>query len=200
MGLRCSWKNIPSFTITYLYHYHHILLYEVDWGYSSSIHYLTDTIYHFILDNIISQFCIPSTLISDNGTSFKNKYVKQFLEKYHIQHQFSTPCYPHSNGQVKSSNWIIKQILPKTINKHRKDWHTQSTYSLWAYRTNICISMSTTPYNFDYGANTIMPLELDIPSLWIYLKGIIDYDSYREQCIQQLEILYEQAINTLDHI
>ncbi|GLJ23983.1 hypothetical protein SUGI_0456280 [Cryptomeria japonica] len=81
-----------------------------------------EVICQFLLENIISRFGIPSTIISDNGTSFKNKDVKKFLEKYHIKHRFSTPYYPQSNGQAESSNKIIEQILRKTVNKHGKDW------------------------------------------------------------------------------
>lgn len=45
-----------------------------------------------------------------------------------------------------------------------------------------------------------MPLELEIPSLIISLKGIVDGDFYREKCLQQLEMLDEWYINTLEHI
>lgn len=143
-----------------------------------------EVICRFLLENIISRFGIPSTIISDNGTSFKNKDVKQFLEKYHIKHRFSTPYYPQSNGQAESSNKIIEQILRKTVNKHGKDWSTQLIYALWAYRKSVRIATGTTPYNLVYGADAIMPLELEIPSLRVSLKGIVDDDSYREQRLQ----------------
>lgn len=45
-----------------------------------------------------------------------------------------------------------------------------------------------------------MPLELEISSLRVSLKGIVDDDSYREQRLQQLEMLDEQCINALEHI
>lgn len=139
-------------------------------------------------------------MISDNGTSFKKKHVKKILKRYHIQHRFSIPYYPQSNGQDESSNKILRQILCKTINKHGKDWHTQLTYSLWAYRISVHIATCTTPYNLVYGFDAIMPLKLEIPSLRISLKGIVDDDFYQEQRLQQLEMLDEQCINSLEHI
>ncbi|GLJ11024.1 hypothetical protein SUGI_0140690 [Cryptomeria japonica] len=45
-----------------------------------------------------------------------------------------------------------------------------------------------------------MPLELEIPSLRVSLRGIVDDDAYREQRLQQLEMLDEQRINALEHI
>ncbi|XP_057854567.2 uncharacterized protein LOC131064446 [Cryptomeria japonica] len=69
--------------------------YFTKWVEAVSLRSITaDMICGFIMDNIISRFGIPVTLISDNGTSFKNKEVKQFLEKFCIQHRFSTPYYP----------------------------------------------------------------------------------------------------------
>ena len=41
-----------------------------------------DGICDFIINNIITQFGIPSMIVSDNGTSFKNKEDMKFLEKY----------------------------------------------------------------------------------------------------------------------
>ena len=85
------------------------------------------------------------------------------------------------------------------MNKHGKDWNTQLIYALWAYRTSVRIATGTTPYNLVYGADAIMPLELEIPSLRVSLKDIIDDYSYREQRLQQLEMLDEQCINALEH-
>lgn len=120
------------------------------------------------------------TFISNNRTSFKKKYVKKFLKKYHIQYYFSTSYYSRLNGKVQASNKIIEKILRKIINKHEKECHTQLSYALLAYRTSVCIAMGTTPYNLVYGAYTIMPLELEIPSLQFFFRGVFDNNSYRE--------------------
>lgn len=44
----------------------------------------TEAICSFLLNNIIDHFGLPSTLVSDNGNPFKNKEVKQLLERFHI--------------------------------------------------------------------------------------------------------------------
>jgi hypothetical protein len=80
-----------------------------------------EVIFHFILDKIISQFGFPFDLVFDNGSSFKNKQLNKFLEKFYIQHHFSMIYYPQSNGQVEASNKKIEQILQKAIKKHGKN-------------------------------------------------------------------------------
>lgn len=71
---------------------------------------------------------------------------------------------------------------------------------MWAYHMSVWVVMGCTPYNLIYGVDAIMPLELEIPSLRISLRGIVDDDSYREKRLQQLEILNERRINPLEHI
>lgn len=66
------------------------------------------------------------------------------------------------------------------MNNHGKDWNTQLIYALWAYRKSMHIATGCTPYYLVYGVDVIIPLELEIPSLRVSLKGIVDDDSYRE--------------------
>ena len=49
---------------------------------------------NFIRKHIITGFGIPKRLISDNGTPFINKDMKNLTEAYHIKHGRSTPYYP----------------------------------------------------------------------------------------------------------
>ena len=53
---------------------------------------------NFIQKHIITRFGIPKRLISDNGTSFMNKNMKNLTEAYYIKHGRSTPYYPQGNG------------------------------------------------------------------------------------------------------
>ena len=49
---------------------------------------------NFIREHIITRFGIPRKLISDNGTPFINKDMKNLTETYRIKHGRSTPYYP----------------------------------------------------------------------------------------------------------
>ena len=49
---------------------------------------------NFIREHIITRFGIPRKLISDNGTPFINKDMKNLTEAYRIKHGRSTPYYP----------------------------------------------------------------------------------------------------------
>ena len=49
---------------------------------------------NFIREHIITRFGIPRRLISDNGTPFINKDMKNLTKAYYIKHGRSTPYYP----------------------------------------------------------------------------------------------------------
>uniref|UniRef100_A0A2N9ID84 Integrase catalytic domain-containing protein n=1 Tax=Fagus sylvatica TaxID=28930 RepID=A0A2N9ID84_FAGSY len=49
---------------------------------------------NFIREHIITRFGIPYKLITDNGTPFINKDVREVLEHYRVKHRRSTPYYP----------------------------------------------------------------------------------------------------------
>lgn len=76
---------------------------------------------NFLWKNIVCRFGIPRSIVSNNGTSFMCRLIKEFTVKLKIKHFFSTPLNPQSNGQEKSTNKTLINCLmirlkkPKTI-------------------------------------------------------------------------------------
>ena len=68
---------------------------------------------NFIREHNITKFWIPKRRISDNGTLFINKDMKNLIEAYYIKHGRSTPYYPQGNGQVEANNRVLLKILKK---------------------------------------------------------------------------------------
>ena len=58
----------------------------------------------FLTEHIIHRFSIPHILITDQGTSFMSKEVREFAESYRIKFLNSSPNYAQANGQAESSN------------------------------------------------------------------------------------------------
>ena len=82
---------------------------------------------NFIWEHIITQFGIPKRLISDNGTMFINKDMKNLTEAYHIKHGRSTPYYPQGNGQAEATNRVILKILKKMKHEYGEKWSAHLT-------------------------------------------------------------------------
>ena len=72
--------------------------------------------------HIITRFGILRTLISDNGTLFVNKNMKNLTEAYYIKHGRSTPYYPRGNGQAEATDRVMLKILKKMKHEYGGKW------------------------------------------------------------------------------
>uniref|UniRef100_A0A2N9EST4 RNA-directed DNA polymerase n=1 Tax=Fagus sylvatica TaxID=28930 RepID=A0A2N9EST4_FAGSY len=102
---------------------------------------------NFIREHIITRFGIPHKIISDNGTPFVNKNVREVLEHYRIKHRRSTPYYPQGNGQAEATNRMLLRILSKMVFDYGKGWNSHLADTLWAYRGSTKTATGFTPFS-----------------------------------------------------
>ena len=88
--------------------------------------------------------------------------VKRLVEDYKIKIRKSTPYHPQENGQVESTNKLIKGILTNTVHLHRKYWAERLPKALWAYITTWSNTTGHTPYELFYGKQVLFPIDFQI--------------------------------------
>ena len=76
----------------------------------------------FVCKNIVTQFRIPCTLISDNGLQFESKAFRRYCCELGIKNRYSTPAYPQGNGQAKTVNKVIVNGLKKRLDDTKGEW------------------------------------------------------------------------------
>ena len=81
---------------------------------------IEDTLIQFILQ-IFVRYGLPREIITDEGPKFVGHKISATLKNHHIMHRITSPYHSQENGQVKSTNKVIKAILRKTIASHRCD-------------------------------------------------------------------------------
>ena len=57
-----------------------------------------------------------------------------------------------------------------------------------------------TPFSLTYGAEVVLPLEVEIPSLRVSLKALVTYEDYYAMRLQELEPLDEKCQASFDHM
>uniref|UniRef100_A0A2N9FCN2 Uncharacterized protein n=1 Tax=Fagus sylvatica TaxID=28930 RepID=A0A2N9FCN2_FAGSY len=160
---------------------------------------------NFIREHIITRFGIPHKIISDNGTPFVNKNVREVLEHYRIKHRRSTPYYPQGNGQAEATNRMLLRILSKMVFDYGKGWSSHLADTLWAYRGSTKTATGFTPFSLVYGTDAISPTELLVPSPRI-LHGMdleADADICAEARVADLERIFakgQMVLRTVDHV
>ena len=110
-------------------------------------------------------FGVPRTLISDNGLQFDSKAFKRYCCELGITNRYSTPTYPQGNGQAETVNKVILNRLQKRLDDVKGRWVEELPHVLWTYRTTPRQSIRETPFAMTYGAEAVIPLEANFPTL-----------------------------------
>ena len=66
-----------------------------------------------LLQTIFSEYGVPATVYTDQGTQFVSHEFKQFALQYRFQVQHSSPRYPQSNGFIEAMVKVVKGIMAK---------------------------------------------------------------------------------------
>lgn len=89
----------------------------------------------FIFRNIVCKFGVPIQIITDNGTQFVGKAMKNFCKDNNIKLSFASIHLPETNGQVEAANKSIINILKRKVGEDPKTWADTIPEVLWAYIT-----------------------------------------------------------------
>ncbi|RDY07344.1 hypothetical protein CR513_08558, partial [Mucuna pruriens] len=79
------------------------------------------------------------------------------------------------------------------------DWHDMLPYALHGYRTSVCMSIGATPYSLVYGIETVLPIEVEIPSLRVLAKVELDESEWVQSRLDQLNLIEEKCLTTVCH-
>lgn len=69
--------------------------------------------------SIFSRHGIPCQILSDGGPPFNSFHFKDFCKSWDIEHIFSSPYYPKSNGLVERTIGSVKNIFKKCKESNR---------------------------------------------------------------------------------
>ena len=149
---------------------------------------------NFIREHIITRFKIHRGLISDNGTPFINKDMKNLTEAYYIKHGRSTPYYPQGNGQAEATNRVMLKILKKMKHEYGGKWSDHLADVLWACRSFIKTAIRFSPFSLVYGIEAISLVELVVPTPSVVLEENQEdiEDTNNERRLADLEGLEEE--------
>ena len=120
------------------------------------------------------------------------------LRSYKVEHQKSLPHRPQANGAVEAANKNIKKILSKMTQTYR-DWSDRLPYALWGYRTTVRTSTGATPFSLVYGSEAVLPVEVELESLWIVMESKLPETQWAQQRHNNLTTLDSQRLKALYH-
>jgi transposase InsO family protein len=148
--------------------------------------------------NIIHRFGVPNSIITDNGTQFTGRKFLDFCEDHHIRVDWAAVAHPTTNGQVERANGMILQGLKPRIyndlNKFGRRWMKELPSVVWSLRTTPSRATGFTPFFLVYGAEAILPTDLEYGSPRTRAYDDRSNRTNREDSLDQLEEARDMAL------
>ena len=129
------------------------------------------------LKEIIVRFGYPHTIITDNGTNFSQGIFSRYCGEMGIRMALSSVAHPESNGQVEKANGLvlagIRPRLVEPLERAAGCWIEELPNVLWSLRTTTNRSVGFTPFFLVYGAEAVLPtdIEHDAPRIKLYTEA-----------------------------
>ncbi|KAA3460438.1 RNA-directed DNA polymerase [Gossypium australe] len=152
----------------------------------------------FLKREIICCYGIPERIVSDNALNLNNSAIAEVCNQFKIKHHNSSPYRLKMNGAVEAANKNIKKIVGKMTETY-KDWHEKLPFTLYDYRTSVRTSTKATPFSLVYGMETVLPIEVEIPSLRALSELKLDEAEWIQSRYDQLNLIEEKMLKVLRH-
>ena len=109
---------------------------------------------------LFSRVGIPKEVLTDCGTNFLSKLLRQVYQVLGVKGIKTTPYHPQTDGLVERYNQTLKSMLRKFVSHTGADWDQWLPYMLFAYREVPQASTGFSPFELLYGRQVRGPLDL----------------------------------------
>lgn len=109
---------------------------------------------------IFSRMGLPDEILSDQGTNFTSKLMRNVCELLKIHKLQTSPYHPQCNGLVERFNGTLKAMLRKFCADDPENWDRYLPYLLFAYREVPNSSTGFSPFELLYGHHVRGPLDV----------------------------------------
>lgn len=95
------------------------------------------------LTDVFARFGLPRQIVSDNGPPFTSSEFSQFLRSNGVEHLFSAPYHPASNGAAENAVKTIKKVIKKAMREHLDVTLSINNFLLYYRNTEHCTTGET---------------------------------------------------------
>ena len=138
--------------------------------FSKSVHFIptnTDVtaegIIELLICNIIANHGCPSSITSDRGSIFANRFMEAFATSINAKLKRTTAYHPQSNGQAERLNDVVAHYLRNYVSHRQHNWSPLLPWAQLAYNTTEQTSTRLSPFHATYGFTP--PSSFDLASL-----------------------------------
>ena len=107
---------------------------------------------------LFGTFGRPAVIQTDNGSHFRNADVAGLLAKFGVQHHFSAPEHPQSNGIVERSNSSVTALLRIYSGNNHSAWDTVVRRAEYIINRQRNDAIGVSPYEAIFGTSDQSPV------------------------------------------
>ncbi|KAA3465697.1 RNA-directed DNA polymerase [Gossypium australe] len=99
------------------------------------------------------------------------------------------------------SKFLKREIICRygKMTKTYRDWHEKLPLALYAYQTSVRTSTGATPFLLLYGMEAVLPIEVEIPSLWVLSELKLNEAKWVQSRYDQLNLIEEKRLGAIRH-
>ncbi len=112
------------------------------------------------LIQLFSRVGVPKEILTDQGSNFTSKALRQVYSLLGIRGIKTTPYHPQTDGMVERFNQTLKSMLRKFVSESGADWDQWLPYLLFAYREVPQASTGFSPFELLFGREVRGPLDI----------------------------------------
>jgi hypothetical protein len=116
----------------------------------------------FIFD-LCMEFGAPHEIVSDRGSSFNAKVLKEYLEIQRISHFPSTPYHPQTNGLDERSHRTLKPMITKMAQGAIDKWDLFLPSAVFSFNARRHTVTGYSPFYLCYGFEPRLPQDIHPP-------------------------------------
>lgn len=111
----------------------------------------SNVIVEFLVEEVFCRFGDIKEIISDRGTVFTARIVKETVERFGSKCIHTSAFHPQSNGLVERFNRTLTDMLSKYLDTSQRVWCSFLPLVVHAYNTSVQASTKVSPYNILFG-------------------------------------------------
>lgn len=156
------------------------------------------------LVQFFSRVGFPQEILTDRGTNFMSRLLKDVYQLLGIRGLRTTPYQPQTDGLTDGFNKTLKQMLRKFVNDTGSDWDQWLTYLMFAYREVPQASTGFSPFELLFGHEVRGPLTL-LKEIWEGYKGskepgkVVSYVLQMREKLDKITALAQRNMAAAQH-
>ena len=141
---------------------------------------------------VLSRTGIPKEILTDQGSVFTGKVMKQICSTLGIKHLKTSPYHPQTDGCLERWHGGLKTMLRKRKDKEQ-EWNRLLKYLIFTYRQAPHANSGYSPFELIFGRQLRRPLDV-VRESWLSCDtSFQDVSEWVAKLRKQLRMMYDIA-------